>query len=430
MKGLLYTVDGQLEDDCIYIIEDSMIDLGLVVSIERNLKRYFEMIADYIDWHQMKMKEVPQREEENQDFEPDFSDAPHPVKKKSLWRRCIDWIKHVLHIGKKKDDIEENDAENNIETPVEDHSQENIESDTDINNDDNLDIEMEPEEVIEQTHEETYYQKNYFLKFGFDSLKESIDLQGVYDYLSEYGFDHNSLTSVRQSANLEKDSENNYDPHKFGVHLCDFCGRELAGQYDVLKDGRERCNRCSQSALTSDEEFRNLYKSVLRNMEIYYGIKINVAIKVRMTDAKKIAKHCNIEFVATPGYDGRVLGFAQKDKTGYTIYLENGSPRLAAIATLAHELTHIWQYLNWDQKEIAKKYGKQNVLEVYEGMAKWAEIQYLMLMNEVAYGKREEIATRQRNDEYGHGFKIYAEKYPISYETQVKHSPFMEKMPL
>ena len=42
---------------------------------------------------------------------------------------------------------------------------------------------------------------------------------------------------------------------------------------------------------------------VVRNMEIFFGIKLNVAIKVRMTDAKTIAKHFGEEFVATPGFD-------------------------------------------------------------------------------------------------------------------------------
>ena len=61
---------------------------------------------------------------------------------------------------------------------------------------------------------------------------------------------------------------------------------------------------------------------VVRNMEIFFGIKLNVAIKVRMTDAKTIAKHFGEEFVATPGFDGRVLGFAQKDSSGYSLYID------------------------------------------------------------------------------------------------------------
>lgn len=184
------------------------------------------------------------------------------------------------------------------------------------------------------------------------------------------------------------------------------------------------------TAVKKVEDFKTLYKTVLRNMEAFYGIKLNVAVKVRTTNAKQIAKHVGMQFVATPGFDGRVLGFAQKDKTGYSLYIENGSPKLAATATIAHELTHIWQYLNWNESELAKKYGKQNMLEVYEGMAKWAEIQYLMLMNEKSYAKRQEITTRLRNDEYGRGFIIYADKYPLSNDSSVTRTPFKEIPPL
>ena len=149
-----------------------------------------------------------------------------------------------------------------------------------------------------------------------------------------------------------------------------------------------------------------------------------MAIKVRMTDAKTIAKHFGDEFVATPGFDGRVLGFAQKDSSGYSLYIENGSPKLAAMATIAHELTHIWQYQNWDEKMILSKYGKQYRLEIYEGMAKWAEIQYLLYLNEISYAKRQEIVTRLRDDEYGRGFIQYAKKYPLAYRHEKNATPF------
>ena len=248
--------------------------------------------------------------------------------------------------------------------------------------------------------------------------------------MQELGYDNNPLRQVREASN-EANHGDGYDPNKQGAHLCDFCGVELmGGEYELLKDGRERCNRCSMTAVKKAEDFKVLYKTVLRNMEAFYGIKLNVAIKVRTTNAEKIAKHVGMKFTATPGFDGRVLGFAKRDKNGYSLYIENGSPKLAAIATIAHELTHIWQYLNWNENELTKKYGKQNMLEVYEGMAKWAEIQYLMLMNEKSYAKRQEIATRMRNDEYGRGFIIYADKYPLSNDSNVIRTPFKENPPL
>ncbi|HZK39159.1 MAG TPA: hypothetical protein VFD23_03265, partial [Clostridia bacterium] len=88
----------------------------------------------------------------------------------------------------------------------------------------------------------------------------------------------------------------------------------------------------------------------------------------------------------------------------------------------------IWQYLNWDDKKIILKYGKSNRLEVYEGMAKWGEIQYAMLINEIEIAKREEIVTRMRDDEYGKGFCRYIAKYPFSEGSYItKATPYMDK---
>lgn len=256
-------------------------------------------------------------------------------------------------------------------------------------------------------------------------------LGGTIKYLTKYGYDRNPLQQVRDGVKAAEADNAKYDPHKEGSHFCDFCGVELAGgEYELLKDGRERCNHCSSTALRTGEEFKEVYKMVVRNMEIFFGIKLNVAIKVRMTDAKTIAKHFGEEFVATPGFDGRVLGFAQKDSSGYSLYIENGSPKLAAMATIAHELTHIWQYQNWDEKMILSKYGKQYRLEIYEGMAKWAEIQYLLYLNEISYAKRQEIVTRLRDDEYGRGFIQYAKKYPLAYRHEKNATPFGRIPPL
>ncbi len=534
LKDVTYKFTGDVDNDCIYIIEDSDIDLGLIVSVERNLKRYLEIVADVLLWHNKKMSEQPEiPEETDEEFTPDFGEKPEPPKKgiKGLIAKIGNFFKKLF--GKKKSKGEEPKnseptAENETLTAEQEVSSEEIsekevkvglfgkiknffkklfgkkEKSEETNNEGDTDSEVvefteeettveepdqeieevskDPDEVIsenenetesdetteeqevvlkdiaegspivEETVEEitgdiggeneevvdgefapelTAYQKNCFIKFGFAEIDAIIDIEGTVEFLTKYGYDQNPLRQVREGDISIDETGNDYDPHKYGAHLCDFCGVELlGGEYELLKDGRERCNRCSMTAVKTVEDFKELYKTVLRNMEAFYGIKLNVAVKVRTTNAKQIAKHVGMQFVATPGFDGRVLGFAQKDKTGYSLYIENGSPKLAATATIAHELTHIWQYLNWNDAELTKKYGKQNMLEVYEGMAKWAEIQYLMLMNEKSYAKRQEITTRLRNDEYGKGFLLYAEKYPLSDATNVVRTPFKENPPL
>ena len=94
---------------------------------------------------------------------------------------------------------------------------------------------------------------------------------------------------------------------------------------------------------------------------------------------------------------------------------------------------YIWQYLNWDQNAILYQYGPQQELEIYEGMAKWVEIQYAYLIGETSSAKREEINTRLRMDEYGNGFRKYAEVYPITRDVSLAGhaTPFTDpKKPL
>ena len=62
---------------------------------------------------------------------------------------------------------------------------------------------------------------------------------------------------------------------------------------------------------------------------------------------------------------------------------------------------------------------------IYEGMAKWVEIQYLYLIGETNVARREEIITRNREDAYGLGFCLYEERYPLTREAMsCQETPF------
>ena len=60
--------------------------------------------------------------------------------------------------------------------------------------------------------------------------------------------------------------------------------------------------------------------------------------------------------------------------------------------TIAHELTHIWQFANWNRKEMSRRYGNRDM--VYEGMAEWAAIQFLYLIGETAFARRKRRSRR------------------------------------
>jgi hypothetical protein len=269
--------------------------------------------------------------------------------------------------------------------------------------------------------------------FGYEQLDPKLNIQDTLRFLSEHGYDKNALKQARINS-LAVRTEDEVDFNKPDMHFCDFCAGELSGEYDLLADGRERCIQCARSALKTIEQFTRLYENVLRNMETFFGMCFNAAIKVRLADAAQIARLCGVSFVPSPGYTGRALAFAKKDADGYTIYIENGAPKIAAVANIVHELTHIWQFMNWDKEKIRARYGVKNELLVYEGMAKWVEIQYLLYLNEISYAKRQETYTRGRQDAYGRGFIRYAKQYPLAYGPYMpgssKPSLFNNEWPL
>ena len=273
-----------------------------------------------------------------------------------------------------------------------------------------------PEELTRKPYHERYY-----LLFGGESEPETMDVSGTLDLLRTLGYGNNFLEQARNGLSETENVEKNFAPDRKGSRFCDFCGNELFGsEYEILADGRERCTVCSRTAVKTEKEFKKIYADVIHNMGMFFGISINAPVDIRMVNAKTLHKHLGKSFVPTAGSDGRVLGVAiHEKKKGYSILLENGAPRLSATMTMVHELTHIWQYLNWDAKKIKHLYGKKMELEVYEGMSKWVEIQYAYLINERQTAKREELITGMRDDPYGHGFIKYASVYPLSTGTRL-----------
>ena len=269
-----------------------------------------------------------------------------------------------------------------------------------------------------------------YLEFGGVAPARGLDGSGALAYLQSKGFGGNYLEQSRAALDDRAGEEFVFEPAI--ANYCDFCARPLmGGEYDRLQDGRERCITCTRTAITTHEEFVLLSHEVRRNLEIVFEIQFNVGITVRMESAKAIARHSNEHFEPTPGFDGRVLGFASQTAAGFDLHIENGSPKLPSIQTMAHELTHIWQFRNWDQQAINAKYGADNYLFVSEGMASWAMVQYLYCTKEPDFANREAAQTRARTDEYGVGFRLFEERYPLRVDgTVLRDTPFKHGLPL
>ena len=99
-------------DKCIFIIEDSQLDIGLLIAVERNVNRIMQIIADYLAWNQQeieesirKMQPVPADAQQAEAFDA-YSEAKKPEEKKK--KGFFGWLKSLF---KKKDKSEKADGE-------------------------------------------------------------------------------------------------------------------------------------------------------------------------------------------------------------------------------------------------------------------------------------------------------------------------------
>lgn len=463
----LYTFSGDLEDDFVYIVEDSDMDLGLSEAVVRNLRRILEITADFLDWHFMKMRE-PEREDPSA---PSAIRMPQEAKKRSMFLKMAERIRQLFG---GREEVVQIETPEEVECRVDREQQEEREGQrqdtgtkapeqqeeclsefsgvgdaallhvdgTDIFEEDSVPEDNEWKEWIEESLiaagivpvRKTRYQEKCYLKFGFDEIDARLRIEDVRDYLHLRGYCNNALAEARsRKAVFEK------KPDLAATNCCDFCRRPLSGaSFERLSDGRVRCNDCSATAVTTLEECGEIFHRLLEMMEILYGITFTVPIRVTMTDARTIAKGYGCIFKPSTDYSARVLGYARKQGEDYSIVMENGSPRLEMMDTIVHELTHVWQYLNWDAREIGKLYRMgQSACDgracdaIYEGMATWTSIQYMYQIGETYHAQLEEERIREDTGVYGIGFSLYQERYPLVKDLSLmKYTPFRYFPPL
>ena len=90
-------------EKCIFIIEDSQLDIGLLIAVERNVNRILQIVSDYLSWNaeqiaeSIRLQNMP-KEEKNGAFDV-YAEEPKQ-KKKGFFGRIGDWFKGLF---KKKD---------------------------------------------------------------------------------------------------------------------------------------------------------------------------------------------------------------------------------------------------------------------------------------------------------------------------------------
>lgn len=474
-----YHVDGDVDGGMIYIIEDSDMDLGLLEAVEGNLMRFLEILADYLSWHFEKIRESPYKDPAAPDMD---APAGEEQRRRGFLSRIGRGILRLLGLEKEPEEkpvqVPKKPAPKKkpeAPAPAEDASPFHDEEDKP---EDGLGVEAaqgetaelgedfelaggaspakKPEEPAETPQEPpafdasapaeeqivlhtegedlfatdgvpddldlrmpiepSRYQKECFLKFGFDEIDSRLVIEDVRSYLTARGWSNNALTRARRRTELEDTPLDLYA----GL-FCDFCGMPLSGvSYSRLADGQLRCNDCSATAINDLSVFRSVFQNTEMMMESTFNISVPASITVRMADARTIARHAGQVFPPTGQALGHVAGFAQRKGGKYTLFIESGCPRLSAIDTITHEVTHIWQYLNWNDAQIYSIYRQLTTnwtrtarLILYEGMAVWAAIQLLYALGETSYAQVQEQLTAQRTDVYGVGLRLYRDRFPF-----------------
>ena len=122
---------SDIDNNSIYIIEDNQMDIGLLLAVERNIKRFFETIFDYLNWHMeyleysKKPVEIEKVEEEIGELEPP-KESEKPKKKK---KRLLGFLRRKKKKTKDTEDTEtkeKEDSSNEDETPK-------VETDSSVN---------------------------------------------------------------------------------------------------------------------------------------------------------------------------------------------------------------------------------------------------------------------------------------------------------
>jgi len=95
-------------EKCIYIIEDSQLDIGLLIAVERNANRIFQIMADYLAWNdeQIASSMAAGQEQPEQIQSIDPYEGVESEKKQGFFKRIGNWFKNLFKRKKKNDPVE------------------------------------------------------------------------------------------------------------------------------------------------------------------------------------------------------------------------------------------------------------------------------------------------------------------------------------
>ncbi len=107
--SLAFGEEVENTDKCIFILEDSQLDIGLLIAVERNIERIFQIIADYLAWNDEQIEEslrkqdAPTSDNDSAQFDV-YAEDGETKEKKGFFGRIASWFKGLFKKNKKAKD--------------------------------------------------------------------------------------------------------------------------------------------------------------------------------------------------------------------------------------------------------------------------------------------------------------------------------------
>jgi len=137
--------------------------------------------------------------------------------------------------------------------------------------------------------------------------------------------------------------------HRSQVPECEYCGRLISEALTHggvrYPDGRNVCNLCRRSAVEGAGEGRKILAEAASRIAAS-SIAVDVSeIRLRLIDSGRMAEISGDSSRSRTGYTRyetiTTIGGRSTSET-VTVHVLAGMPRVEALATMAHELTHVW----------------------------------------------------------------------------------------
>ncbi|MEH7334120.1 hypothetical protein V7161_15860 [Neobacillus drentensis] len=250
--------------------------------------------------------------------------------------------------------------------------------------------------------------KSDYLHFGYDRYPTELALRETYLMIDEL-LTRKKLREVRTEY-LGRLNDGDNLKMSGGVTQCVFCGNVFSStQVHQLDDGRQRCFTCNETAIDDVLQVEPLYNQVRQLFTELFLVPLPADIELSVLSAAEIHKISGLPFIPEAGQP-RLTGKASMDVHGkLKVLVENGSPKIYTLATLAHELTHIWQFENLEVERLTH--------EEIEGFASWVEVHMMTHLGEIPYANLLKQQLLNREDEYGKGYRLITEKLARQSDT-------------